>query len=363
MMHCARMLFPLLACFLPACLAAPGFASYAALSGRPYKVGYDERALTINGERTLFLSGSLHYPRGTPDDWDGWLDEAASSGLNMVEIYVFWNLHMPSEDGEGVWSGNANFTDFIGRCASRGLFVYLRIGPYVCAEWTYGGVPLWLAQKEGIRFRETNPLWQDAMQAFFDAVVTRTAAAHQFAPQGGPVMLVQVENELQPTDRPYVDWCGKMAAESLRKVGASSVPLTMCNGETAANAINTCNGEDCAPFAQAHGQNGRVLVDQPALWTENEGGFALWGGSAAGEPSYFWARSSAELAYNSVRWFGSGGSLLNYYMFAGGSTRGLWAGAALTTVRARCAARAEPDRAQLLRHAPRPRIACVCGLC
>jgi hypothetical protein len=308
-----------------------GFASYATVRGRPYAVGYDARALTVDGKRSLFVSGTLHYPRGAPEEWDGWLDEAVANGLNMIDIYLFWNLHAPAERGAGVWSGGADVIEFIRRCGERGLFVYLRVGPYVCAEWTYGGVPLWLAQKRGVSFRGTNPVWQQAMAAFFEEVVGRVAAARQFAPQGGPVALVQVENELQPTDRAYVEWCGRMAAAALRRVGAESVPLTMCNGETADDAIESCNGEDCAPFLEAGGATGRILRDQPGLWSENEGGFALWGGSAAGEPSYFWGRAPAELARNSLRWFARGGSLLNYYMFAGGSTRGLWAGAALTT--------------------------------
>ncbi|KAJ1620065.1 hypothetical protein T492DRAFT_602770 [Pavlovales sp. CCMP2436] len=83
--------------------AEPGFASFSALGGRPYEVGYDARALT----RSLFPSGLLHYPRGAPEEWDGWLEQAVESGLNMIEIYVFWNLHVPEEGGEGVWSGGA----------------------------------------------------------------------------------------------------------------------------------------------------------------------------------------------------------------------------------------------------------------
>lgn len=319
------------ACVAPLIAGEPAFPLFSDLQGKPYSVDYDARALRIDGERALFISGSLHYPRAPPEEWDGWLRDARANGLNMVEIYVFWNLHAPSEHGPGVWSGNANVTDFAQRAAAHGLFVYLRIGPYVCAEWTYGGVPLWLAQKPGVRFRETNPIWQAAMAAFFHEVLGRFARARLFAHQGGPLALVQVENELQPTDREYVDWCGRMATDALRAVGAGALPLTMCNGETADEAINTCNGEDCAPFLEQRGQSGRVLVDQPALWTEDEGGFALWGGSAAGEPSYFWGRRPGELAYNALRWFARGGSLLNYYMLAGGSNRGLWAGAALTT--------------------------------
>lgn len=30
-------------------------------------VTYDHRSLTINGQRRILISGSIHYPRSTPD--------------------------------------------------------------------------------------------------------------------------------------------------------------------------------------------------------------------------------------------------------------------------------------------------------
>ena len=71
--------------------------------------------------------------------------------------------------------------------------------------------------------------------------------------------------------RGYVQWNGDMA--NAFDVG---VPWIMCNGEAANNTINTCNGNDCTGFINSNGQNGRILIDQPALWTENEGWFESW---------------------------------------------------------------------------------------
>ena len=240
-----------------------GFPSFADFAGAPYTVSYDKRALTLNGDRAVFLSGSLHPPRGSPEMWDGWFAQAKSNGLNMVQVYVFWNFHQPTEDALE-WHGRANLTDFVARAASSGLFVNLRIGPYVCAEWTYGGLPAWLGLKPGVRFRQSNPIWQPAMEAWFNVVVRAMSAARLFATQGGPIVLVQVENELPRTDMAYVAWCGQMATRALQAVGAL-VPITMCNGETANNTINTCNGNDCVGYLERRGQSGRILVDQPAL--------------------------------------------------------------------------------------------------
>ena len=73
----------------------------------------------------------------------------------------------------------------------------------------------WLGQKPGVAFRQTNAVWQPAMEKWFQTVVGRMADANQFATQGGPIALVQVENELPSTDLPYVAWCGTMAAAAL----------------------------------------------------------------------------------------------------------------------------------------------------
>jgi len=104
----------------------------------------------------------------------------------------------------------------------------------------------------------------------------------------------------------------------------------MCNGQSANNTINTCNGKECTKFIESNGQNGRVLIDQPPLWTEAEGGFQVWSGSPSDPTSYFWGQSTSGEAYNMAQWFARGGSHANYYMFSGGSNIERWAGAGIT---------------------------------
>ena len=308
------------------------FPSFSDLGGAPYNVSYDKRALMINGEHALFLSGSVHPPRGTPDDWQTWIALAKKNNLNMLQVYIFWNYH---EEEEGVynWQGRGNLTLFMSKAAAAGIFVNLRIGPYVCAEWTYGGLPAWLGLKPGVEFRKTNAVWQPAMEKWFNTVIDRMAAGNFFATQGGPIVLVQVENELYGPDLPYVEWCGTMAHAALAKVKVD-VPITMCNGETASTTINTCNGNQCTSYLEKNGQNGKVLISQPALWTENEGGFQTWGGAPppGQERYYFWGKSIGEQSHFIFEWFARGGSHMNYYMWAGGNQFGRWTGDALTTM-------------------------------
>ena len=115
--------------------AKPGYPTFADMGGKPYTVGYDKRALQIAGEPALFVSGAIHPPRGTPEMWSGWFAKAKENNLNMVQVYIFWNYHEPLE-GEFNFKERGNLTHFMSMASEAGLFVNLRIGPYVCAEWT-----------------------------------------------------------------------------------------------------------------------------------------------------------------------------------------------------------------------------------
>ncbi|KAJ6412098.1 hypothetical protein OIU84_005207 [Salix udensis] len=100
-------------------------------------VTYDKKAIIIDGQRKILISGSIHYPRSTPDMWEDLVQKAKYGGLDVIDTYVFWNVHEPSP-------GNYNFEDrfdlvrFIKTVQKVGLYVHLRIGPYVCAEWNFG---------------------------------------------------------------------------------------------------------------------------------------------------------------------------------------------------------------------------------
>lgn len=296
-----------------------GFVSYCDVDD--VRVTYDGTSLMINGERSLFLSGSVHGPRGTPEVWDDVLSKAVEFGSNAVEIYVMWNYHEPTR-------GAKNYTELgllLDACAAHGLFVNLRIGPYVCAEWDYGGIPAWVGlEYPDIQFRTSDDAWLAVMRQYATDVVTY--CYDWFAGRGGPIILAQIENELT-SDPEYVQWCGDLA-NGLE----DSIPWIMCNGDSANNTINTCNGygDDCPSFLEKNGQNGRVLVDQPALWTENEQGFQIWGETKANPVEYFWGSTAAQVAYQTLRWFARGGTHNNYYMFFGGSNHGPFAGAGIT---------------------------------
>jgi len=313
--------------------ASPGYITYDSLGGAPYKVTSDKRSFLINGQRTLFLSAGLHYPRFTPAMWEDLLLKVKADGYNMIQTYVFWNAHQHKQDildfnggyGGGI-AGSYNLTGFLDVAKTHGLFVTLRIGPYVCAEWNFGGYPVWIRGVDNLVTRTSSPGWEAQMQAFFNATVAFYKQNGYFADEGGPIALAQVENELHTNDQAYIAWCGELAAAQ-----PVTIPWLMCNGDSAKNTINSCNSGDCTGFIEENGQNGRVLIDQPAAWTENwSPWYQTWQNGGDQMAAYNGLNSAGEAsgkAFGLGKWYARGGSHSNFYMSSGGNNYQRMAGA------------------------------------
>uniref|UniRef100_A0A9I9CPE9 Beta-galactosidase n=1 Tax=Cucumis melo TaxID=3656 RepID=A0A9I9CPE9_CUCME len=267
--------FILLNCFL---------LSFALLSSaKKISVTYDGRALKINGERKIIISGAIHYPRSSPGMWPMLMKKAKNGGLNAIETYVFWNAHEPQR-GQYDFTGNNDLVQFIKTVQKQRLYAILRIGPYVCAEWNYGGFPVWLHNIPGIKFRTNNQVYKDEMAKFTTLIVNKMRENKLFASQGGPIIVAQIENEFGNVEgsygqegKEYVKWCAELAQSY-----NLSEPWIMCQ-------------QGDAP--------------QPIGWGQRD--------------PY---RTAEDLAFAVARFFQYGGSLHNYYMYHGGTNFGRSAG-------------------------------------
>lgn len=142
-----RLALLLVVFLVPACTsggsqgAQDGLLHYHDLrTHRRYEVSYDNRSFIIDGQRTLLLSGAVHYPRVVAEQWSDVFRQMYLDGLNTVQTYIYWNLHQSERGGEYDFSGNKNWTSFVEKAAEAGLFVTLRIGPFVGSEWDYGAL-------------------------------------------------------------------------------------------------------------------------------------------------------------------------------------------------------------------------------
>ena len=115
-------------------------------------VSFDGRAFLIDGKRTMIMSGSVHYPRASSAEWPNIIEMAKKNGINMIETYVFWDVHEPNP-GEFYFPDDGSSSDlvaFLKECQKQDMYVNVRFGPYVCAEWNYGKFYLFIYLGENI---------------------------------------------------------------------------------------------------------------------------------------------------------------------------------------------------------------------
>jgi hypothetical protein len=274
-------------------------------------LSYDQRAVLLDGKRTLLLSGAIHYPRSTPAMWDAMMRRSKAAGLNTIETYVFWNLH---EQRRGVFnfSDRLDLMHFCQLAQQHGLYVILRIGPYICAEINYGGFPAWLRDVPGIQLRTLNEPYMGEMERWVRLLCDYLRP--MFAPNGGPIIMAQIENEYNLVAPTYGEAGQRYLAWTI-ELGQSlnlGVPWVMCVGGMP-GAIETLNGFFVHDQIDAHHA---AHPDQPALWTEHwPGWYDVWG-----QPHHL--RTPESVAYGSARFIAAGGTGVNYYMWHGGTNFG-----------------------------------------
>ncbi|MFQ6635900.1 hypothetical protein Gotur_013209 [Gossypium turneri] len=252
-------------------------------------VTYDRRSLIIDGQRKLLISAAIHYPRSVPAMWPGLVQTAKEGGVDVIESYVFWNGHELSP-GKYNFEGRYDLVKFVKTVQQAGMYMILRIGPFVAAEWNFGGVPAWLHYVPGTVFRTDNePFKVENEYGYYE----------KFYGEGA---------------KRYVTWAARMAVS--QNIG---VPWIMCQQDDAPDpVINTCNSFYCDQFTPNS-------PNKPKIWTENwPGWFKTFG---ARDPH----RPAEDVAFSVARFFQKGGSVHNYYMYHGGTNFGRTSGGPFIT--------------------------------
>ncbi|XP_017109202.2 beta-galactosidase [Drosophila bipectinata] len=165
----------------------------AVSANRTFTVDYDHDRFLKDGKPFRFIAGSFHYFRAHPDTWQRHLRTMRAAGLNAVTTYVEWSLHNP-KDGIYVWNKIADLEHFIRLAVGEDLLVILRPGPYICAERDMGGFPYWLLNKyPGIQLRTADVNYLSEVRIWYNQLF-RKIAPYLYG-NGGPIIMVQVENE------------------------------------------------------------------------------------------------------------------------------------------------------------------------
>ncbi|MDD7028904.1 MAG: beta-galactosidase [Prevotellaceae bacterium] len=275
----------------------------------------------LNGKPFVVKAAEVHYPRIPRPYWEHRIKMCKALGMNTLCLYVFWNIH---EQKEGVYdfSGQNDVAEFCRLAQKNGMYVIVRPGPYVCAEWEMGGLPWWLLKKKDIRLRERDPYFLERVRLFEKEV------GKQLAPltieNGGPIIMVQVENEYGSygEDKPYVS----EIRDIVRQSGFDKVALFQC--DWASNF--TRNGLDDLIWTMNFGTGANIdnqfrrlkelRPESPLMCSEFwSGWFDKWGARHETRPADDMVAGIDEML--------SKGISFSLYMTHGGTSFGHWAGA------------------------------------
>lgn len=273
-----------------------------------------------DGKPIKIISGAVHYFRNMPDTWSDIFKKMKAMGLNCVETYCAWNMHEKVQ-GEYDFTGNLDIASFIREAQKENLMVIVRPGPYICAEWEFGGLPWWIQTDSDIEIRCSNEAYIKHFDAYLDKLFEQIRPL--LCTNGGPVIMMQLENEYgyYGDDREYL----KYLRDGYIKRGID-VPLFTSDGTSKENLLDgsvegcfsTLNfGSRVEENFRAHDE---LYPDAPKMCMEMwNGWFDAWGDEKHHTTS---AEDYAAVVDDMLK----KGSL-NMYMFIGGTNFGFTSGA------------------------------------
>jgi len=288
----------------------------------PRRLEIKEKDFMLNGEKHVIISGSMSYFRMLPDQWKDRLRKLRCLGCNAVEVYVPWNLHEPVE-GQFLFDGRRDLPAFLKLCQAFGLDVLLRPGPYICAEWDFGGLPWWLMSRpDPVPLRSSDGDYLRSVEAWWSNLFPRLQDL--LGCNGGPIIAVQIENEYGywGDDTRYMERLKEMIQQGL----GPECPLLFTSDGTFFPDLQSKGGVEGALKTANFGSDPRRRLEelrsaQPfgplcnmEFWV---GWFDAWG-AVAGK-SY---RAPEDVA-RTLRETLELGASVNFFVFHGGTSFGL----------------------------------------
>ena len=274
----------------------------------------------LDGQPFQMISGEMHPARIPAEYWRQRIKMAKAMGCNTISAYIFWNFY---ESEEGVYdftTDNHNLAQFIRIVQEEGMWLLLRPGPYVCAEWELGGIPPYLLRIPDIRLRCMDPRYMAAAEKYIARL------AEEIKPflvtKGGPLLMIQIENEYGSygNDRNYL-----LRLKEVWKVNGIDVPTFTGDGPTTfmleagslpGSAVGLDSGSSLADFALANKMNPGVPVFSGETYP---GWLTHWGEK--------WAKPDTTGILKQVKFLMDNKKSFNLYVIHGGTNFGFTAGA------------------------------------
>ncbi|MBN1622317.1 MAG: beta-galactosidase [Endomicrobiales bacterium] len=296
-------------------------------------ISYDSKSVFIRGKRVILIGGEIHYYRIPNELWEDRLKKMKRSGANFVSTYIPWNWH-EQEEGVYKWDGDQDLPKFLDLCKKYDLYVALKPGPYICAEWDCGGFPDWILKKN-LKMRLNDDRYFQHVDKWYNEVA-RVILPHLIT-RNGSVVLFQIENEydhlmLQQRDiiisnEEAMEHLGHLL--KITKSAGIDVPIFTIEGVFVhgTEIIDTRTFYPNIPwlwmwefddFDKKFKQSKKTQPDKPIFVPELQGGwFAQFGQPEYNPPSAL----TAAIIRNVLS---HGASLIGVFMFTGGTTFPYW---------------------------------------
>lgn len=281
---------------------------------------FSEKEFLLDGKPFQIISGEMHPARIPAEYWRHRIQMAKAMGCNTIGAYLFWNYHEPAEGVYDFTEGNHNLREFFRIVQEEDMFLILRPGPYVCAEWELGGIPPYLLRIPDIKLRCMDTRYMAAAERYINRL------AEEIKPflvtKGGPILMLQIENEYGSygNDRNYL----KRLKEVWQKAGVD-IPTFTGDGPTVpmleagtlpGSAVGLDSGSNDADFALASKINPGVPVFSSETYP---GWLTHWGEK--------WAKPDTSSLLKEVKYLMDNKKSFNLYVIHGGTNFGFTAGA------------------------------------
>ncbi|MGD0341059.1 MAG: beta-galactosidase family protein [Bacteroidales bacterium] len=304
--------------FILLCLSLSASSLGAQKAKHTFK--FSQTEFLLDGKPFQIISGEIHPARIPENCWKHRIEMAKAMGCNTISAYIFWNYH---EQEEGIFdftSDNHNISEFIKIVQDEGMWLILRPGPYVCAEWDLGGIPPYLLRIPDIKLRCLDERYMAAVGRYI-ARLAEEIRPFQIT-KGGPLLLIQIENEYGSYSNDH-DYMKKI--RDLWKASGIEVPSFTCDGPSTkmleagtlpGSAVGLDSGTSDADFALATKMNPGVPVFSSEIYP---GWLTHWGEA--------WAKPDTGELLKEVKYLMDNKKSFNLYVIHGGTNFGFTAGA------------------------------------
>lgn len=281
--------------------------------------GEGGREFMLDGKPFQIRSAEIHPQRVPRAYWRHRIQTAKAMGLNTIAFYVFWN-QLEQEDGSWDFTDRNDIAAFIDLCQEEGMWVLFRPGPYVCGEWDLGGLPTYLVKDAVTPLRTTkSAAFMEAQTRYLEKMAE--IAIPRLSKNGGPILMVQLENEYgsykSPNDElAYIEWLKSFWEQK----GAG--PFYLSEGSSAHHLRfipkGVAVGLDPADRAEDMKNALELAPGVPVFSSETYPGWLRHWGEGNWTPT--------RKTLDSVRWYMKDGVSFNLFVYHGGTNFGLTAG-------------------------------------